>query len=155
VVTIMSLKTIIADDEVPARQKLRQLTADESEISIVGEGASMANGGSYNHRIISKSQGRILFLPVRDIRWLSAEENYVRICMEQEEHLLRETMAHLEAQLDPALFIRIHRSTIVNLQYVKEIRTNAGSEPFVLLRDGRRLPLSRRYGSRIAQLIGR
>lgn len=252
----MSIKAIIADDEVLARQKLRQLLADESEIRIVGEGATAletidlvqfakpdllfldiqmpgmdafdilsalaavtnaadmpsiifttafdqyavrafeidavdyllkpytrhrlkeavqralaqraaprengaatsgtANGGSYTSRIVFKSKGRILFLPVKDIRWVSAEENYVKICTERESHLLRETMAHLEARLDPASFIRVHRSTIVNLQYVKEIRTDAqGGEPFVLLRDGQRLPLSRGYRSRIAQLVER
>jgi two-component system, LytTR family, response regulator len=252
----MGLKTIIADDEVLARQKLRQLLADESDIEIVGEGAtafeiidlvqftnpdlvfldiqlpgmdafdilsalssraepvqmpsivfttafdqyavrafeinaadyllkpftrerlkeavqrvraqmngSHENGAvssratdnsRYAARIVFKSKGRILFLPVTDIRWVAAEENYIRIRTERESHLLRETMAHFESRLDPASFIRVHRSTIVNLQYVKEIRTDTQEgEAFVLMCDGQKLPLSRGYRSRIAQLMAR
>jgi two-component system LytT family response regulator len=65
-------------------------------------------------------------------------------------------MAHFESRLDPASFIRGHRSTIVNLQYVKEIRTDTPEgEAFVLMHDGQKLPLSRGYRSRIAQLMAR
>src|SRR5260370_21775597 len=65
-------------------------------------------------RIVFKCRGRILFLPVADIRWVGAEENYVRLCTGAETHLLRETMSHLEARLDPQSFLRVHRSSIVN-----------------------------------------
>lgn len=248
----MVIRTVIADDEVLARQKLRQLLAGEKDVEIVGEGASapetidlvqlttpdllfldiqmagmdgfdivsalsaasdtnlpsivfitaydqyalrafevnavdyllkpftherlslalqrvrcsIANGrdadpkhadaGRYTSRIVFKSKGRILFLPVTDIRWIGAEENYVRICTERESHLLRETMAHLETRLDPESFIRVHRSTIVNLQHVREIRTDTpDGESFVLMSDGQRLPVSRGFRARITQLLSR
>src|SRR5580692_1635090 len=64
----------------------------------------------YTARIVFKSRGRILFLPVTDIRWIGAEENYVRICTDKETHLLRETMTGLEQKLDPQMFLRVHRS---------------------------------------------
>ena len=103
----------------------------------------------YTARIIFKSRGRILFLPVSDIRWISAEENYVRICTQNETHLLRETMARLEEKLDPDMFLRVHRSSIVNLQHVKEVRTEADGEYAVVLVNGEKLTMSRGYRSRI------
>ena len=107
------------------------------------------NGTHYTNRIVFKSRGRIVFLPVSDIRWISAEENYVRICTQSETHLLRETMSRLEEKLDPELFLRVHRSSIVNLQHVKEVRTEADGEYAVVLVNGEKLTMSRGYRSRI------
>jgi two-component system LytT family response regulator len=109
--------------------------------------------GTYATRIVFKSRGRILFLPVSEIRWIAAEENYVRISTGDETHLLRETMAHLERRLDPRSFLRVHRSSIVNLQYVKEVRMDAEGEPGILLVNGQKVPMSRTYRSRIQRLV--
>jgi two-component system LytT family response regulator len=114
-----------------------------------GNGAPGQNGSHYTTRIVFKSRGRIVFLPVSDIRWISAEENYVRICTQNETHLLRETMARLEEKLDPNMFLRVHRSSIVNLQHVKEVRTEADGEYAVVLVNGEKLTMSRGYRSRI------
>lgn len=109
------------------------------------------NSGRYTTRIVFKSRGRILFLPVSDIRWIGAEENYVRICTRAETHLLRQTMADLEQKLDPEMFARVHRSAIVNLQFVKEVRTESRGDFAVLLVNGQRVPMSRSYHARILQ----
>jgi two-component system LytT family response regulator len=114
-----------------------------------GNSAAGQTGSHYTTRIVFKSRGRIVFLPVSDIRWISAEENYVRICTQNETHLLRETMARLEEKLDPDMFLRVHRSSIVNLQHVKEVRTEADGEYAVVLVNGEKLTMSRGYRSRI------
>jgi two-component system LytT family response regulator len=114
-----------------------------------GNSAPGQTGSHYTTRIVFKSRGRIVFLPVSDIRWISAEENYVRICTQTETHLLRETMARLEEKLDPDMFLRVHRSSIVNLQHVKEVRTEADGEYAVVLVNGEKLTMSRGYRSRI------
>jgi two-component system, LytTR family, response regulator len=114
-----------------------------------GNGAASKAGSHYTTRIVFKSRGRIVFLPVSDIRWISAEENYVRISTQTETHLLRETMARLEEKLDPEMFLRVHRSSIVNLQHVKEVRTEADGEYAVVLVNGEKLTMSRGYRSRI------
>jgi two-component system LytT family response regulator len=114
-----------------------------------GNGVADRNGSHYTTRIVFKSRGRIVFLPVSDIRWISAEENYVRISTHTETHLLRETMVRLEEKLDPEMFLRVHRSSIVNLQHVKEVRTEADGEYTVVLVNGERLTMSRGYRSRI------
>ena len=107
----------------------------------------------YMTRLIFKSRGRILFVPVTDIRWIGAEENYVRICTDKETHLLRETMTGLEQKLDPQMFLRVHRSAMVNLQFVKEVRTEAQGDFVVHLVNGHKLSMSRSYHSRLGNLL--
>jgi two-component system LytT family response regulator len=125
-----------------------------------GDSAARENGKSrespgYTTRIVFKSRGRILFLPVSELRWIGAEENYVRLSTERETHLLRETMAHLEERLDPHQFLRVHRSFIVNLQFVKEVRTEHDGESSVIMLDGQRIAMSRSYKSRILESLHR
>jgi two-component system LytT family response regulator len=119
------------------------------------EDTSKSNGDKYTNRIVFKSRGRILFLPVSEIRWIGAEENYVRICTQSETHLLRETMSRLEEKLDPQVFLRVHRSSIVNLQFVKEVRTDADGECMVVLVNGQKVAMSRSYRSRIQEWLHR
>jgi len=118
-----------------------------------GNGRYGENGKAHSTRMVFKSRGRILFLPVSEIRWIAAEENYVRICTGSETHLLRETMARIEERLDPRMFLRVHRSAIVNLQYVKEVRTQANSEFSVILVNGQKVSMSRSYHARIGELL--
>lgn len=106
-------------------------------------------------RIVFKSRGRILFLSVAEIKWIVAEENYVRLCTAGDTHLLRETMSHLEARLDPQMFLRVHRSYIVNLNHVKEVRTEQNGESVVVMNDGQKLAMSRGYRSRILESLHR
>lgn len=113
------------------------------------------NGAAFMTRIVFKSRGRILFLPVEEIRWIAAEENYVRICTGGESHLLRDTMARIEMRLDPAVFLRVHRSSIINLRYVKEVKNDPEGEALVVLTSGEQIAMSRSYRSRIYKLLHR
>lgn len=114
-----------------------------------------SNGAAYKTRIVFKSRGRILFLPVEDIRWIGAEENYVRISTGNESHLLRETMARIETTLDPEVFLRVHRSSIVNMHYVKEVKSDTEGESVVVLTSGEKIAMSRGYRTRIQKLLHR
>jgi two-component system LytT family response regulator len=96
-------------------------------------------------RLVFKTGGRILFLPASDIRWISSEGNYVRIHTGKEAYLLRETMTNLEKRLDPERFLRIHRSSIVNLEYVEEVRSESDGDRSVLLVSGEKISMSRGY----------
>jgi two-component system LytT family response regulator len=128
----------------------KQISLDGQQTSAIGTGAG---SGRYATRIVFKSRGRIVFLPLSDVRWISAEENYVRIRTATETHLLRETMARLQEKLDPEVFLRIHRSSIVNLQFVKEVRTEPDGEYSVVLVNGEKLGMSRSYRARITDLL--
>jgi two-component system LytT family response regulator len=124
-----------------------------SQRSIERVRGSESESTLYTSRIVFKSRGRILFLPVSDIRWIGAEENYVRISTGTETHLLRETMASMEKRLDPSLFMRVHRSAIVNLQYVKEVRAEARGDFIVQLQSGQKISMSRSYYSRMGDMF--
>ena len=110
---------------------------------------------SSTQRIIFKSRGRILFLPVGEIRWIGAEENYVRLSTGADSHLLRGTISDMEARLDPASFLRVHRSFIVNLNYVKEVRSERNGDYAVILLDGQKVAMSRGYKSLILERLYR
>jgi len=107
----------------------------------------------YTTRMIFKSRGRILFLSVDDIRWIEAQENYVRICTGKDSHLLRETIGSLENRLDPNSFLRVHRSAIVNLHHVKEVKNESDGDATVVLKSGEQVPMSRSYRSKIQKLL--
>ena len=107
----------------------------------------------YATRLVFKSRGRILFLPISEIRWIEAEENYVRICTGSESHLLRETIGHIENRLDPHSFLRVHRSAIVNLHYVKEVKSEPDGDATVILMSGEKIAMSRSYRARIQKLL--
>jgi two-component system, LytTR family, response regulator len=105
-------------------------------------------------RLVIKSSGRIYFVRTRDIDWCEAAGNYVRLHTGSQTHLVRGTMAHIESQLDPAQFIRIHRSTIVNVDRIQELQSSFGGEYVVLLHDQTRLTLSRGYREGLQARLG-
>ena len=105
-------------------------------------------------RLVIKSSGRICFIRTRDIDWCEAAGNYVRLHVGAHTHLVRGTMAHIESQLDPAQFVRIHRSTIVNVDRIHELHSSFGGEYVVLLHDKTRLTLSRGYREGLQARLG-
>jgi len=147
------LKPFTAERLGAAIQRVRERIAGADNAA--RPGGKSRDGVGFTTRIVFKSRGRILFLPVSEIRWIGAEENYVRLCTERETHLLRETMSHLEERLDPHQFLRVHRSYIVNLQFVKEVRTEHDGESSVMMLDGQRVAMSRSYKSRILESLHR
>jgi two-component system LytT family response regulator len=106
-------------------------------------------------RLVIKSSGRIYFIRTRDIDWCEASGNYVRLHVGTQTHLVRGTMAHIESQLDQAQFVRIHRSTIVNVDRIQELHSSFGGEYVVLLHDKTRLTLSRGYREGLQNKLGK
>jgi two-component system LytT family response regulator len=104
----------------------------------------------YTSRLVIKSGGRVFFLRVQEIDWIEACGNYVQLHAGGQKHLHRETMARMEAALDPALFARIHRSTIVNVERIKELQPLFRGDYTVILRGGQELTLGRAYRARLS-----
>ena len=96
-----------------------------------------------NARFLVRSAGRVLFLRSEDIDWIEAADYYVKLHVAGKVHMLRESMAALEARLDPSTFFRVHRSAIVNLERVLELQPFSKREHVLVLRDGTRLRLTR------------
>jgi two-component system LytT family response regulator len=103
-------------------------------------------------RLPIKSSGRVIFVRIEDIDWVEAAHNYIVLHVNKEAHLLRETMNSFEARLSPDKFVRISRSTIVNIDRIKELQPMFYGEYTVTLQNGTRLTLSRRYRDKLQQL---
>ena len=145
------LKPFTPERLMEAVQRVRERLASKKTDTI--EPNAEQNGAAYTTRMVFKSRGRILFLPVEDIRWIEAEENYVRVCAGGESHLLREAIGHMETRLDPQTFLRVHRSFIVNLRYVKEVKSEPDGDATVVMVTGEKIAMSRSYRSRIQKLM--
>lgn len=105
-------------------------------------------------RLIIRSAGRIFFVRVEEIDWLEAADNYVRIHVNRESHLIRDTLQSLEGRLDPSKFLRIHRSTVVNFDRIKELQPLFHGDYVVRLQDGTELTLTRNYKEKLTGPLG-
>ncbi|MEO7363622.1 MAG: LytTR family DNA-binding domain-containing protein [Gemmatimonadaceae bacterium] len=131
--------------------------SDGSTATGNGNGTTPAAPGaatSFSSRILVKHDGRMFFVKVGDIDWIEADRNYVRLHVGKESHTIRERISHLEESLDPRLFARIHRSTIVNLNRVREMQQWFSGDYVVILDNGTRLRLSRHYRDRVEKQVG-
>ena len=106
-------------------------------------------------RIAVKTANRILLLRIGDIDWIEAADNYVKLHVGKDAHLHRETLSNLEERLDPAKFIRISRSTMVNVERIKELQPMFHGEYVVILKDGAQLSLSRSHRDKLQVLFGK
>jgi two-component system LytT family response regulator len=106
-------------------------------------------------RLVIKSGGRVFFLRAEEIDWIEAAANYVKLHVGKESHLLRETINGLAAKLDPDKFLRIHRSTIINLERVKELQSWFHGDYVVILKDGTQLTSSRNFREQLHKLLGK
>lgn len=106
-------------------------------------------------RLIIKAGGRVVFLNFDEIDWVEAAANYVRVYVGKQGYLLRRGIGEIAERLDPAQFIRIHRSAIVNVQKIKELQPVNSGEYIVVLKDGKELSCSRGYRSGLQRLVDR
>ena len=114
----------------------------------------LAGGTPYLERMMVKTPQKVLLLPVEEIDWVEAEGNYVRLHAGKESYLVRWKIGALEARLDPRRFARIHRSHVVNLDRVKELRPWFAGDFIVALKDGTELKLSRSYRTALEERLG-
>jgi len=110
-------------------------------------------GSKSNNRLAFRTGGRVVFLESDEIDWLSAAANYVTLRVGPESYLLREGIGHICERLDPHKFVRIHRSTIVNVQKIKQVEAVNSGEYIVVLKDGKQLSCSRGYRAGLQELI--
>jgi two-component system LytT family response regulator len=124
----------------------------EARAQLAGVLADLERGKA--DRILIKERGRVFFLRLEDVYWVESAGNYVRVHARDAKHLLRQTMNELEQRLAPAQFVRIHRTAIVNIDRIRELQPLFHGEYAVLLTDGTRLTLSRRYRDRLQERFG-
>ena len=100
-------------------------------------------------RIAVRNNGRVVFLKLEDIDWIEASDNYVCLHCGRDTHVVRETMSDLESRLDPAKFLRVHRSAIVNLDQIRELQPWFRGDFRVILRDGTELTLTKNHREKL------
>ncbi len=127
---------------------LARVAADEA----IARAEAESTGDGFLERIQVKLGGKTFFVRTEEIDWIEAAGNYVRIHAGGRSHLVRDSISGLEGQLDPERFRRIHRSTIVCVERIQEVRPWFSGEMLVLLRDGTRLKLSRNYRKKLEEL---
>ncbi|HEX8072788.1 MAG TPA: LytTR family DNA-binding domain-containing protein [Pyrinomonadaceae bacterium] len=142
-----------------ARAKAQLRRADGGEAAeptaALMEPASSARGPAPLERVVVKTGGRIFFLKTSEVDWIEAYGNYVRLHTGATAYLLREPLSSLEAQVDPRRFLRIHRSALVNVERIREMQPMFHGQYIVILHDGTRLTLSRRYRSKLQKSLGK
>ena len=105
-------------------------------------------------RIAIRKNGRVIFVTIEEIDWIEAADNYVYLHCGSETHVLRETIREMEARLDPARFVRVHRSAIVNIDRIKELQPWFRGDYRVILRDGTTLTLTKNHREKLdSQLL--
>ena len=117
-------------------------------------GRAVARPGPARRLVVPTVTGEIV-LDAAEIDWIQAEDYYAAIHALGRRHLIRESLASLEERLDPARFVRVHRSAIVALDRVRELRSAGLAGWVVVLRDGTRVPVSRRRRERVAEGVRR
>jgi two-component system LytT family response regulator len=110
--------------------------------------------GEWPERITVKDGSDIQFIRVADITWVDAAGDYMCIHAAGETHIMRITMKQLEAMLNPAVFLRVHRSTIVNGRVITGAQSLSNGEYMLKLEGGAQLKVSRSYRDRIRQFLG-
>jgi two-component system LytT family response regulator len=135
-----------------ARKSLRQLTKTDwiSRISnLLSDQASLTPESGRLERIVLKSGGRVTFLELKDLDWISAAGVYLHLHMGERTHLYRGGLTSFLQRLDPKRFVRVHRSTVVNTDRIRELRPRGHGDFTIVLHDGRELTLSRAYRSQL------
>ena len=128
-------------------QRVRQVAADLKV-------AISPSKGSAVDRLPIKINGRIMVIRVADIDWIEADGDYVSVHVGNKTWLMRDTIAAVELRLALSGFVRIHRSTLVNAERVKELQPQDKGEYTVVLHDGTELKLTRHYRTSVERLVG-
>lgn len=103
----------------------------------------------YLKRLAVKSAGRTIYVHVDEIDWISAAGNYLEIHVGKQKYLIREKLSAIETKLNPEKFVRIHRSTVINVEQIKELHPLFNGDQVIYLRDGSELVVSRTYRDKL------
>jgi two-component system LytT family response regulator len=125
-------------------------------LNLLSQVKSNVPGAPHNQeRLVIRAKGRIVFLNLDEIDWIQASANYVRLNVGKESHLVRETIGGIAERLNPNHFVRIHRSTIVDVRKIKELIPVNSGEYIVVLNSGKELSCSRGYRAALQNVIGK
>jgi len=137
-----------------AEERLRRPEAGTAPAQLTRLLETLNRQRTIAERLAIRTDGRVYFVRVADIDWIETASNYVRLHAGKTSHLLREPLSSLELRLDPERFLRIHRTTVVNVERLRELQPWFSGEFIAILHDGTRLKVSRGYRDRVARWLG-
>ncbi|WP_346838652.1 LytTR family DNA-binding domain-containing protein [Microbulbifer sp. SAOS-129_SWC] len=143
----------IASQREQLLEAVADLTQESPQVLEQKLAAGELGASAYPDKIAIKDSGKITLVPAQDIDWIDAAGDYMCVHASGETHVMRITMKELEQQLDPKQFQRIHRSTIVNLNRVREICAHINGEYHLVLNNGERLKMSRSYKNKVQHFL--
>jgi two-component system LytT family response regulator len=135
-----------------AREALARPSRDELERSIRRILGRLPADPARDHFVV-RSPGRVRLVPLNEVDWIESAGNYVMLHCGKESHLLRETMAELETRLEASRWVRTHRTALVRMDRVREVRSSPSGDGRIRLESGADVPLSRRYRKRLDELL--
>lgn len=133
------------------RSELREPAAAAAALGDAMSGLRRVRG--HAERLVISNSGRVVFIKVGDIDWLEACGNYVSIHVGRETHLMRDTLRALCERLDPARFVRLHRSAVVNVDRLRELLPWSRGEQVAVLQDGTQLTIGRAFRERLLAVM--
>ncbi len=148
-----ALKQIRQEKSTDVSQRLLDLLESTTAAKHSG-GAKFNAKDKYLKRMVIKESGRVFFIKTEEIDWIEAAGDYVTLHIGPNTHMVHASMGGLEAKLAPDRFLRIHRSTIVNTDRIRELQPHANGEYFVYLDNGSKLKLSRNYRENLRSFFG-
>jgi two-component system, LytTR family, response regulator len=132
-----------------AKQRLADAGASERLATFVGEHERNAK------RILVRSRGKVAVIRIDDVDWIEATDYYATVHVDRATHLVRQSLAELEATLDARTFVRVHRGAIVNIDRVREVRSLLHGDSELVLRDGTLIRLSRTRRAEFEKRFGK
>lgn len=136
-----------------ARSRIQSRTFEQEQLRLRAIVEQLSRESRGMTEIVVRDRGRTTRVPTNEIDWFRADDNYVRVFANSRTHLLRGTLSALEKDLDPHRFIRIHRSVMVNIDRVRELRHSLTGGYAVVLSNGEKLPVSRAHRKRVIQVF--
>jgi two-component system LytT family response regulator len=150
---------LISTENAAHKSKLIQLVSDVTGNDCEKILEELANNqpvslSSYSDILAIKDAGEVSRVPIKDILWIDAAGDYMCVHTQDTTHILRKTMKQLEEILDPKQFVRSHRSTIVNKNYVDKFCSQLNGEYYLVMGNGKELKVSRSYKEKVKQAVG-
>ena len=108
---------------------------------------------AFLRRIALKESGKVSFVNVEDVSWIEAADNYICLHVGNRSHLLRGTLTDIEQKLDPDQFVRVHRSRIVNIGWIREMHPLSSGDCLLVMHDGTEITSSRTYAENRRRIL--
>jgi two-component system, LytTR family, response regulator len=150
------LKPVIAERLAEALERARAIDRRDEGQRVAGlrRASKEVRAAHPLRRFIVQVGGRLQLVDARNVVWLEAAANYVELHLEGRRHVVRGSLTSIAQRLDPERFARVHRSAVVNLDWVRELRPISHGDYRVILRNGDEVKLSRRYRHELPATLG-